>query len=451
MRVGKPVCLLLLAVSLLAVLTACSGASAVSPTPGPGPSQEPTPVPAYTVSFFAPDGSLLHRETVQKGCSPAAFTAELDGLRLLDWMTEEAEPTTPFANPIEGTTSYFADCAPALSVHAPYLFQDAHALIRPDDDLTCHDFARALYALGNGNAERFFPEVCSGYHKITRQVFFDTLSVFFPEETFDVGDGGAPLTRAEAAVILNPLLGRGEGERPLPAEDARLAPDLDPARPEYAALLEAYVPHDPDGGAADGGLDTDLAAPFEPGFLLVDGALYAIGEDGRFQRDTDLGVLHFGADGRYTSGSDELDGHVRRVLANLALDHPEATREELLRLAYEYARDSFTYLRRPPYAMRATGWEIDDAVAMFTKLHGNCYSYASVFWALARGLGYEAVAFSGTITETYQPHAWVEITFDDEPYIFDAEMEMAYHLRNIFDRDMFMLDYPASRRWRYNR
>jgi hypothetical protein len=75
-----------------------------------------------------------------------------------------------------------------------------------------------------------------------------------------------------------------------------------------------------------------------------------------------------------------------------------------------------------------------------------------VFWALGRGLGYETIAISGTMTGTYQPHSWVEIFFDGEPFIFDAEMEMVYRFeRDIFDKDMFMVDYVSGEYWTYRR
>ena len=79
---------------------------------------------------------------------------------------------------------------------------------------------------------------------------------------------------------------------------------------------------------------------------------------------------------------------------------------------------------------------------MFRTEHGNCYNYAAAFWALARALGYDATAISGSIAgreaqdqrerETGVPHvdqrdhSWVEIVVDGESRIFDVEMAFSY-------------------------
>ena len=73
------------------------------------------------------------------------------------------------------------------------------------------------------------------------------------------------------------------------------------------------------------------------------------------------------------------------------------TREEMRRAAFNYVRDSFEYLRRNYYAVGETGWEVEEATTMFSTGRGNCYNYAAAFWALARGLGYDATAVSGTM------------------------------------------------------
>ena len=123
-----------------------------------------------------------------------------------------------------------------------------------------------------------------------------------------------------------------------------------------------------------------------------------------------------------------------------------------MRRAFWYCRDSFTYLRRYGYNFGETGWEIDDAKMMFLEKRGNCYNFAASFWALARGLGYDATAISGTMTATDQPHGWVEIPFDGEDYIFDVEMEYVYvHERDVYDKDMFMVTLEDGEWWNYKR
>ena len=84
---------------------------------------------------------------------------------------------------------------------------------------------------------------------------------------------------------------------------------------------------------------------------------------------------------------------------------------------------------------------------------GNCYCFAALFYELARFVGYDAKLYSGrAYGEQYEyrtydtdlvyapmgytPHGWVEIEFDDVPYIFDTEYEYrSYGLRDMFKGD----------------
>ena len=76
----------------------------------------------------------------------------------------------------------------------------------------------------------------------------------------------------------------------------------------------------------------------EDGFLLDKGYLYAVDMSGELLRDTYIGVLYFGEDGRYTSGSKELD----RLVATVIRKHTDdgMTRMEKLRAMYDYTRDN---------------------------------------------------------------------------------------------------------------
>ena len=89
-----------------------------------------------------------------------------------------------------------------------------------------------------------------------------------------------------------------------------------------------------------------------------------------------------------------------------------------------------------------TGWQTEYAVEMLSTQRGNCYNYAAVFWALARGLGYDAKAYSGSISQ--QPHGWVEIDFDGVTYLFDPELEMAARERGQMNSDRFMMTKQAA-------
>ncbi len=261
------------------------------------------------------------------------------------------------------------------------------------------------------------------------------------------------ITRAEAATVINRALGRSADRETLDAELViPLYSDLTPAHWAYYQILEASIGHRIDPASEnERWTETEvgrLRYPSGPVFVGMD--LYYAGEDGLILRDQAVGCLTFGTDGRYTSGDEEADGYIRSILAEIVTE--DMSQEEKLKAAFDYVRDSFSYLRRSDaYDPGATGWEVEEALTILKTGRGNCYCYAGVFALLARQLGYDARAISGTTNWTPRPHAWVEIEFDGVPYIFDTEMEMAskgkygeYHF--------YMLSYDIEATiWPYNK
>ena len=250
---------------------------------------------------------------------------------------------------------------------------------------------------------------------LTEETFCALLSARFPAHeaqaavTAVAGRGGDIVTRAEAAVVLQRLTGLS-----VSPEEAALFPDVGP---DYWARDAIGVM-----GSTDHRWSADAALP-EPGFLWIDGRLCCADEEGYFIKNRYLGSLYFGPEGFYTSGSPELDGWVAQVLSEQTDE--SMTREEKLRAVYLYVRDSFTYLRRHYYRIGDQGWQVGEAVTMYSTGKGNCYCYAAAFWAAARGLGYEAKAVSGTYGGERAPHGWVEIIQDGQRYTYDVEIEMS--------------------------
>ena len=251
-----------------------------------------------------------------------------------------------------------------------------------------------------------------------------------------------PLTRAEAAAVINRVLGRKADRETLDAHMViPLFTDLPVTHWAYEILMEAAVDHTA-AGTGERETWTDISDDrllYEPGPVLADGELYWAGTDGYLCRDFTAGNLYFGPDGRYTCGDAEADRLIREVLAGLY--DPALTREELLRAAFDYTVKSFSYLRRTEsYDWGVTGWEVQEALTMLNTRRGNCYSYAAVFCLLARQLGYDAEAVSGGVNWNPRPHGWVEIEFDGVPYIFDTELEMAkkgqYHFWKLAYEDV---------------
>ena len=198
-------------------------------------------------------------------------------------------------------------------------------------------------------------------------------------------------------------------------------------------------------------LDLQEKAPYKPGFVNIDGWLYYVQEDGYFLKDGDVGLLHFGPGGRYTSGDTDLDGYDAQLIDGFVKENPTKDRFGLLRVAYDHCvTGGYKYLRRNIYKKGHTGWEVGDAKIMFETKRGNCYNFAAAFWALARGLGYDAYALAGHCTKSVQPHGWVQIEFDGEDYFFDPEWHYDYIHDKREVKDMFMISLEDADWWYYD-
>ena len=144
-----------------------------------------------------------------------------------------------------------------------------------------------------------------------------------------------------------------------------------------------------------------------------------------------------------------MDKYVAEIIA--AQTNDSMTREEMLRAMYVYVRDHYLYLRRNYYDVGETGWEINEALLMFQTGKGNCYNFTAAFWALARGIGYDAVCYSGLVGVDRNPHSWVEIEIGGEKRIFDVETEMQYRLIDDYITSMYNIDYDRGALWSYVR
>lgn len=406
----------------------------------------------YTVKFMA-NKELLWKEEVVSGQYPTDKIPEIAGYTFYGWRDNKDVYIEPETVAVLSNTIYYADIYPDLSSHTPYLFADSNRFLHPDDPLINDDLTTAINALATPDAKPHLPKLPQGADAVKPAQLTQLLSELFPKERVEAVAEilkSETVTRAEFASVMNTLLDRSVVSADLP--DGTLLPyDLAVSHKSFTNLAEATLTHThTDGSEA---WSSAVAKHKNPeGFFNIDGWLYHVDSQGKLTTNSQIGTLTFGADGRFTSTDAELDQIVADILADIITNNPDAERIDLLRRAFEYSRDSFSYLRRSAYAFGQKGWEIEDAKKMFTTKRGNCYSYAATFWALARGLGYDAICISGTMTKTYQPHSWVEIEFDGEYFVFDSEMEMVYRFeRDIFDMDMFMVSYEKGKYWTYVR
>lgn len=425
---------------ILLLLAGCT-AEPESPVTTAPTTQATTAVPEFTVRFVM-QGHVLSEQSVARGQLPQEVEPVLPGVQFERWEDENGAPVDPFSTPVEADRKYHAAAHPVLTEHSVFLFCDEDGYLNPDLPLTADAMRQALEALAVPEAVAWFPGMPMGDVAVDGKTVTSVLSAFGITAEFSQEP-----TRSEFACAILEGLGRTE-ERV--AVTGQIPPDVTADRTDAGALLEASVAHTPD----DAGTlwsEAELPVLYAPGFHNIDGWLYCVDENNRFVKDAQVGLLQFGSDGRYTCGDAALDQKVADILKQIILDNPDLERLELLRKAYEYSRDSFEYLRKfPPYEYGQTGWEIGDAIEMLDGGKGNCYNYAAVFWALARGLGYDARAISGTCLSDRQPHGWVIIAFDGEDYLFDPEWEMDYRVdRHIYHYDMFMISLDNISYWSY--
>lgn len=173
------------------------------------------------------------------------------------------------------------------------------------------------------------------------------------------------------------------------------------------------------------------------GTLLTDSGLYYANADGTLATGVTVGYLTFGADGRYTTGSEKLDGQLEALLADAQVSGTDPI--ENYRLCYQYLRDHYRYLSMAHYPAGSDNWALPCAEAFFQNGKGNCYCWAGAEMYCARRFGIQAYAVAGWEDSNTNDHAWVMAEIDGTEYLFDAELE--YALINIYGSgpvDMFM-------------
>ncbi len=419
----------------------------------PTPTPAPTETPEYTVSYVV-NGSVVSSETVKSGDSPEGV--EVEG-KFRCWLDSQGSTVRLDTLAVTEDCSYTAAFCPELHDGLSLFEANKDGLFHPEDAFTRSDAVRFVYNLmvNKPATEMFLKDVttsaqcykaastlaAAGYIQLDNGAFDPDspitlgdlsalLEKLFPVAELDaaMAECELPLTRGGAAQLFANLLKLGRGTTDYP--------DVEPEHAHYRAISALGVPGGKDWGE-------------RRGFVHVNGKLYCFDERGYFLKNADVGTLHFGADGAYTSGDATLDALVTELMKKKI--NPGSDQEENLRKAYYYVRDSYLYLRRNYYEVGETGWEIAEATTMLQSGKGNCYNFTGTFWALARALGYEAYCVSGLVGQKADPHSWVEIPWEDGMiYIFDPETEMSYRLKDQ-NFDCFKMTYEQGEFWSYYR
>lgn len=264
------------------------------------------------------------------------------------------------------------------------------------------------------------------------------------------------LRRCEAAVVFNRLLGRSPDIEVLAAQTGLQAfPDVPISHWAYSEVMEAAVAHQCVSGGNTGERWISLVAggPLIPvtqpagaveqptdaaglpdGPQRIDGHLYWV-VDEKFVRSCNMSGLYFDENGWYTTGDGELDGLLNDIVDRFTRE--SMTRDEKLRVLFDYVVANYTYLARPLVGKDAAGWEPEYALFFLKNGKGNCFSFAAAYCLLCRELGLTAYTVVGTSGGS--PHGWVEIPLDGQTYMFDPELQWYYNNRTTKTYDLFKM------------
>ena len=325
---------------------------------------------------------------------------------------------------------------------------------RPEDTITRAEFVTILTRFPHDDigTEQSFADVPAAhwaYSAVQTALAQGWVSADDADSTFRPDEA---ITRAEVVTILNRVLGRSaDAAMAASGEGIRVMPDVPDTHWAYLDMLEATTDHEYDkanGVESWTSYDKETTGLAE-GWHNINGLLFHVNADSQFDRNTTVDGLELDRNGRYTTGSEELDSLLADAVAGVVTD--DMTQMEKLRAVYDYAKETFGYLGIGEVDTSKDGWEIEQAINMLKNKRGNCYSWSSVFTYLARQVGFDAQAIAGTGVSpkgSESVHAWTEITIDGVAYTFDPQIESVYAARYGENYDLFMKQYGEAE-WGY--
>lgn len=458
--------------------------------------------------FYVPEGEPIVVSAGKGDLLVPPDGPEIEHYRFLGWADEKGRRLEDAELRLYADASFSAQYAVAFrsesgeTRHEAYLPLDADGCFRPFSPLTRREAAEILFSLldtdavGSGSfADVKAEDSCflaaatlkdlgviggSRFHPdegVSHAEFYEMLAAFYPPcgvpYAFDnisesdsyysrfclarhegwlddpAVEPDSDLTRAEAAHIFNLLRGRGAVAETNTAKVGTIL-DVSFRDPYFWDIAEASIAHDCENGGENERWAQSEALPLrEEGFFFIGTELHCIDSEGSPLVNETSGNFRFGPDGAYTTGLPELDELVQAKFKELKLDPQKMTTDLMLRKCYDNVTYHSRYLKGDTYEVGATGWELDAAYRMLAEGKGNCYCFAGSFAVLARSLGYDAICYSGTVGPRKSPHGWVEISFDDVPYVFDTNLEYEEHMYKHKTTCMYKLPPARAKGWHY--
>lgn len=423
--------------------------------------------------FFGPDQPLRRAEAAQLVCNLAA-------------LSPKNLPESGFADVSPEAWYYGAVCAAAAFFEVPEPVSKPEAEAAGELNEVGAEDPDALQE--DPEPSYFRPQDAALAYELQAAL---TRALDLPDTALPAGmTDMTVLTRADAAVLVNRLLGRTPDRDALDAVCYDLLLDMPRTDARYAEVLEAVFPHEYlESAGEQWNLQTLEISPMRAGAHTKDGRGFVVDETGCVVRenglftsggwtylsDTDTGcifadgALHrtdghvvlslrggqllqdgaqgeylFDENGYYTTGSEEIDVLLDEAIA--ACTTQDMTPEQMLRACYDYVR-SYKYLGRnaafgadvktPPYEKL-----LEFAQEILSTGKGDCYNFAASFCLLSRRLGFEAACIIGECGYVWNwrpiAHGWVEITKDGQTLLYDPQIEN-YNIRAGISND----DYGA--------
>lgn len=391
----------------------------------------------YTDGTFRPDASITRAEACKLLASLLVEKVQGNDMKFIDvaadaWYAEAVDQMTGF-----GLIKGYKDGS-----------------FRPSAKITRAEFVSILAR---------FPHTDLG----TDQSFVDVPADHWANEAVQIalaqgwvkGDGGNfrpndPITRAETVTMVNRVLSRSADKAIVGSADGiRIMPDVPKNHWAYLAMLEATTDHkhemknDVEHWT---GFDREESGLAE-GWHNINGLLFHVNAEKQFDANKVVDNLQLDENGRYTTGSAELDQLLTAAVRGVV--NEKMTQQEKLRAVYDYAKKTFGYLGLGEVDTTKPGWETEQAINMLKTKKGNCYSWASAFTYLARQVGFDAKAIPGKGVSpkgNESVHAWTEITIDGVAYTFDPQIESIYASRYGENYDLFMKKYGEAE-WGYKK
>ena len=337
--------------------------------------------------------------------------------------------------------------APAVNTLASYgVMSGNEGKFHPTSNITRAEFVTILSRFEElSESEKTFTDVSEdfwGYRQVVSAAEKGWVNgyadgTFLPNKT---------LTRAEAVTIINRVLERYPDYDSIANGSAvRMFPDLTGSHWAYTQIMEASLSHDYSkfGYSENWSNVQKEKTVLSPGYHLISGILYYVESSGFFSVNKAVEGHWFDQNGRYTTGNATLDSLVRTETLKFAKDG--MTQEQLLKAMFNHmiSTKNFSYLSREKLVGGATGWEERYAVPMLQGRRGNCYSYASVTYFLAKNIGYNPTAVAGYVGHNRAPHGWIELVHNGVTYIYDTELTMAKRLKgqNIY---LYRITYSGA-------